>query len=504
MGRLPVGGVKVVELPLPTPGLPNPEPFGLIEVGEEELLGTGHEWSYLDNAAAPATDWAAPDFDDSGWLHGMSELGYGDGDEATFVRRGDPAGVATFFRTLVHLPDDGQIYELQAGIRYDDGAVIYIDGLERGRKNMPPVESVPVPDHTTLASGAVAGAAEDIFHSLPLPGSVLAPGEHVVAVSVHQSSPASTDLSFDFKLVRKLYTEPEHDPLTLEAFLVFNHLRVTELHYHPAGNAPLEFIELQNTSDVRTLDLDGVRIEGGVDFTFPPMMLAPGEYVLVAQDAAALESMFRGDLMIAGEFNGRLANGDDVVRVVLPAPLASGVLDFEYEDYWHPATDGGGLSLNVIEPASARRSSWREGTAWQGLPPSPGTGAPPAGFVAWALARGVSDPSGDINGDGVPHLVEYGLALEPAGPPAAPLRFDGEMLRLDLPASVGADVGFAIERSEDGAIWEAVATRTDAGSWSGELEVTEVPDGSGRRATSIPRSPAAGTAAVFRLRVFRP
>ena len=68
------------------------------------LVATGAVWRYLDNGSDQGAAWRMPGFDDNGWTNGPSELGYGDGDEATVVSYGPDAGnkyPTTYFRRTI-------------------------------------------------------------------------------------------------------------------------------------------------------------------------------------------------------------------------------------------------------------------------------------------------------------------------------------------------------------------------------------------------------------------
>ena len=80
------------------------------------------------------------------------------------------------------------IAPLSVLLRCDDGRIVYLNGKEVARQNMPPG---PV-TATTPAAVAIAGA-------------------NLVAAEVHQASPTSSDLVFDlvFDLELKLYAEGE-------------------------------------------------------------------------------------------------------------------------------------------------------------------------------------------------------------------------------------------------------------------------------------------------------
>ncbi len=161
------------------------------------------------------------------------------------------------------------------------------------------------------------------------------------------------------------------------------YLRITEIMYNPAAPSPaeiaqgftdnndFEFIELKNTSTTRTLPLEGVRFTRGIDFTFPAMSLAPGQYVLVVKNEAAFRFRypdFNG--LIAGEYSGRLDNAGE--RLTLEMPVGGVVQDFEYNDRWYRHTDGDGFSLTIRDPAAAK-VLWNVKEGWRASEPLGGT-----------------------------------------------------------------------------------------------------------------------------------
>ena len=77
----------------------------------------------------------------------------------------------------------------------DDGAVVYIDGTEVARTNMPAGTIV----FATQASTEITGAAEKnaVTLTLPRPPTV---GTHTIAIEVHQFGNAAGDLSMDARL----------------------------------------------------------------------------------------------------------------------------------------------------------------------------------------------------------------------------------------------------------------------------------------------------------------
>lgn len=150
------------------------------------------------------------------------------------------------------------------------------------------------------------------------------------------------------------------------------YLRITEIMYHPAplaGNTnsadEFEFVELRNISGTASLDLSGVRLTNGIYFSFSGSAitsLAPGAHVLVVRNAAAFAARYGFGLPVAGQYAGELANSG--ARLQLLDASGEEVLDFDYEDDWHPITDGPGFSLVVVNQ-NASPELWNSKTNWR-------------------------------------------------------------------------------------------------------------------------------------------
>ena len=78
----------------------------------------------------------------------------------------------------------------------DDGAVVYLNGQEIWRFNLPAGEITA----TTRAVTAIAGSDESRWRTVELPAGALRAGENVIAVEVHQDLPGSSDLSLNLDL----------------------------------------------------------------------------------------------------------------------------------------------------------------------------------------------------------------------------------------------------------------------------------------------------------------
>jgi hypothetical protein len=165
----------------------------------QTLIPTGAAWRYLDNGSNQGTAWRATAFNDAAWKSGPAELGYGDGGETTVVSYGSNANrkhITTYFRHALNVANPASITGLLLRVLRDDGAVVYLNGTEVFRTNMP----TGAISYTTKASAAVDGAAESTYVQTSVSPSLLVSGNNVIAVEVHQRAANSSDISFNLEL----------------------------------------------------------------------------------------------------------------------------------------------------------------------------------------------------------------------------------------------------------------------------------------------------------------
>jgi acid phosphatase type 7 len=170
------------------------------QAADTTLVQAGSVWKYLDNGSDQGTAWRATSFDDSTWPSGTAQLGYGDGDEATTVGFGPDASnkfITTYFRRAFNVTNASLFTSLTLRVLRDDGAVVYLNGVEVWRTNMP----TGTVGFGTPASVAIAGADESTFVQTTISPSLLVSGTNVLAIELHQSGGTSTDISFDLQLI---------------------------------------------------------------------------------------------------------------------------------------------------------------------------------------------------------------------------------------------------------------------------------------------------------------
>ncbi len=162
------------------------------------LTGTGSVWKYLDNGSNQGTAWRSSSFNDASWLSGASQLGYGDGDEAKIVSYGPSSSskyITTYFRRAISISDVNTLSNFVMRVKRDDGIVVYFNGVERYRNNMP----TGTISNTTAAS-ATASDDGNTWISTNLLASYFVTGTNSIAVEIHQRNGSSSDISFDMEL----------------------------------------------------------------------------------------------------------------------------------------------------------------------------------------------------------------------------------------------------------------------------------------------------------------
>ncbi len=184
--------------PPPSSASPSPSPSQspLPSAGPSTtFVPFGSSWKYLDNGSNQATLWKERTFSDLNWASGSSELGYGDSDEATVVSYGPDSAnkyVTTYFRKSFDLTNHQSFSGLTLKLVRDDGGVVYLNGTEVHRSNMP----TGAISYTTQASSSI----EETQDTVSVPASFLVEGNNTLAVEIHQSNVTSSDISFNLEL----------------------------------------------------------------------------------------------------------------------------------------------------------------------------------------------------------------------------------------------------------------------------------------------------------------
>ena len=382
----------------------NALPFNATEVSSTIFARNSSVWRFQDNGVDLGTAWIDPAFDDTDWESGTGQLGFGDGDEATLINDTNDR-ITTYFRKTFDVAE-GDFTSVTLNLLRDDGAVVYLNGVEVARSNLP--VAGPILFDTT-ASSAVGGSQEDVYHEIAIPTNLLRAGSNTFAIEVHQVSTSSSDVSFDAELVvttpadgaenivldastnirARTFSNGQWSALQNAVFAIpgsQSDLRISELHFNPAApsaseiaagfddNDDFEFIELFNPNIASTINLNGVQLADGVLFDFGDFDLLPGERAVVVEDVDAFMARYGNSANIIGQWSGGLSNSGE--EVTLLDSEANEILSINYNDTdpWHSAADGEGFSLVLEDPSNTpvdelgKYYSWRSSTVLGGTP----------------------------------------------------------------------------------------------------------------------------------------
>ena len=182
------------------PIVPDPDkPLEVLDVSGVnfgEFLPTGMYWNYWNSKDNPGADWNSTG-DLSKWKHGASPLGWGDRDAGTpFDLAPSDRAITNYFARDVNLGTISADFELTLNVRADDGAVVYINGTEVKRINMPEGTITP---NTNAKSNVSLGTAKNNLQTITVPRDLLKDGVNRIAVEEHANYAGAVSVSFDLK-----------------------------------------------------------------------------------------------------------------------------------------------------------------------------------------------------------------------------------------------------------------------------------------------------------------
>lgn len=238
------------------------------------------------------------------------------------------------------------------------------------------------------------------------------------------------------RIQARSFVSDDWSALTSALFTVDIPLRVTEIMYNPAESEFTEYIELMNISG-SAIAIAGIRFDGsteGIEFAFDSSepMLGAGERIVVVRSQSAFAAKYNpvGMRLAIGEYDGsgtKLSNDGEMIT--LRDSLGGLIQQFTYNDVspWTELPDGAGPSLVLIapgrDPDPGDPANWRPSALFGGRPGS-------SDAVAFS-----GDPNADLDGNGVPDLVDHGLAE--GGAPA--ISIVGDQVRFEFIRDLRAD-----------------------------------------------------------------
>ena len=410
--RLPDGGINPSAIAVAS---------GTGSTDSRTLVARGADWRYFDGgseppAAGPLT-WRDPGFPDDAWPHGPAIIGFPGSATAnpvaTLTRRyvngvSAPQVTTTYLRHTFTVNSTNDIPNLLAEILRDDGAVVYLNGVEvtELRENMNPGAVT----YDTTSAGVVGSPEQNTYFPRTVNAvHLLRNGTNTLAVEVHQSNAGSSDLYFDLSLTipaiqslvltnitvtndctvrARSFNGAEWSALSENVLTVqrppmdYSALRVSELMYAPpAPDAASPYIdddfawlELRNAGTT-PLDLGGVSFTSGITHTFTNVALAAGARMALVANLDAFATRYStNNIDVMAWTSGRLSRGGEALSLM--DPKGSNILTFTYSKLWYPGTFNTGSSLVAVdlaapEPLWSTAANWRPSRGTSGTPGLP-------------------------------------------------------------------------------------------------------------------------------------
>lgn len=312
----------------PFPGIPP-------TIENVSLISTSATWRYNESGDNLDADWTTVSHPVGGnWDSGPATIAYDIGLDSpiatllTVPSSNFPRVVTYYFETDFNLTADqaSSISSLSLTHLIDDGAIVYLNGVEIDRINM---AAGPV-DATTFASSGVGDAVFIGPETISIPQGVAVEGINRVSVEVHQSALNSSDVTFNLTVEAQFTTDPGIPAV-------------------PAAPGEEQWLEIYNRGE-SPVNLAGWNFGDGISYTFAEnTVIAPGEYLVIAKDPSALSAAHPG-LVPLGPYEGSLSRNGETVTLRDSFNNPADTLRYYDGGRWPPKADAAGSTLELTDP----------------------------------------------------------------------------------------------------------------------------------------------------------
>ncbi|MGQ9591211.1 MAG: lamin tail domain-containing protein, partial [Planctomycetota bacterium] len=214
----------------------------------------GSPWRYrlgTEEASQPdPAAWRLPGFADAAWPEGPAPIGFGEPAIATTLPRPNPPAqpnyTCVFLRKEFSVSRPASVSAFAFRVLYDDGFVLWLNGIEVLRANFSGVPSLGA-----VADAAVPEPRPYEEFEFPQPAALLREGSNALAVQLFNNSVSSSDLLFDFELVDPF--GPDLTPPAVSSVVPTPSATVRELR-----RIEVAFTEVVTGVDAADLLLDGL------------------------------------------------------------------------------------------------------------------------------------------------------------------------------------------------------------------------------------------------------
>lgn len=163
------------------------------QASDEQIITENAAWRYRFSTEAPSTGWMGVSFADSAWSSGAAPLGWGSTGLGTQLTVEGTKPLSSHFRKTFTMADASRVASVTLTTRADDGVVVYVNGKEVARANMP-AGPLTHNSYATAAPSTAAALAAPVV--VTVPGSAFVTGTNVISAEVHSNYRTTPSSSF--------------------------------------------------------------------------------------------------------------------------------------------------------------------------------------------------------------------------------------------------------------------------------------------------------------------
>ncbi|MEX3611250.1 fibrinogen-like YCDxxxxGGGW domain-containing protein [Rothia sp. LK2588] len=187
--------------PAPAEPTPAPTPTPEQKAADKQVVAMGDQWNYMKDAWYTPLNWMQPDVTVSGWRQANAAIGWNTTNLTTNIWKSiSYQPISMYLRKDVTIDNPGDYTTLEIKVRSDDGSIIYVNGEEVKRDNLP---SGTVYAYTHALQPKSDADAQDNLVTVQIPADKLRTGKNTIAVSTHAYNNYNARASFDLSATLK-------------------------------------------------------------------------------------------------------------------------------------------------------------------------------------------------------------------------------------------------------------------------------------------------------------
>lgn len=167
---------------------------------QDTIIKSGSEWSYYDKGDLIIEDMSVIKPEQFDWQKGPTPMGFGQNDEATLINQvNDKDSIITWFvfQKTLRIENLEDHKTMLVRLVRDDGALVFVNGKEVIRTNLPEGNITS----KTKATSLINGLFEYKFYEYFISPFYFNKGENLITVVLFQYSTRSSDCRFDMELL---------------------------------------------------------------------------------------------------------------------------------------------------------------------------------------------------------------------------------------------------------------------------------------------------------------